>query len=150
MEVTQGTGPGSLGSRGSKSPWANARSHHTMAKSIQEQRNAEVKMRRECCHFKSTIVVKTSWRNRPWEEKIIHYIYYPFIYSLYLHLFIYCIDRIAPVHVYFCGQRYTTHSWWWSVPAGTSAGCDWVVWHPQRVVLTGIRRVEGLCGPTFW
>lgn len=99
MEVTQGTGPGSLGSRGSKSPWANARSHHTMAKSIQEQRNAEVKMRRECCHFKSTIVVKTSWRNRPWEvtednslhlhllSKVFIY-YYPFIYSLYLHLFI--------------------------------------------------------------
>lgn len=70
MEVTQGTGPGSLGSRGSKSPWANAMSHHTIAKSIQEQRNAEVKMRRECCHFRSTIVVKTSWRNRPWEVTI--------------------------------------------------------------------------------
>ncbi len=67
MEVTHGTGLGSLGSRSSRSPWANAKSHHTMAKSIQEQRNAEVKMRRECCHFRSTMVVKTSWRKRPWE-----------------------------------------------------------------------------------
>lgn len=48
MAVTHGMGPGSpFGSRGSKSPWAKAMSHHIMAKSIHEQRKAEVKMRRE-------------------------------------------------------------------------------------------------------
>lgn len=66
MAVTQGTGPGSLlGSRGSRSPWAKANNHQIIAKSIQEQRKAEVKMRKECCHFRSTMVVKTSCRNRP-------------------------------------------------------------------------------------
>lgn len=66
MAVTQGMGPGSsLGSRGSRSPCAKAKSHQIIAKSIQEQRKAEVKMRSECCHFRSTMVVKTSCRKRP-------------------------------------------------------------------------------------
>ena len=76
MAVTQGTGPGSpLGSRGSRSPWAKAMSHHAMAKSIHEQRKAEVKIRRECCHFRSTMVVKTSCRNLPCERRETHLIF---------------------------------------------------------------------------
>lgn len=70
MAVTQGTGPGSLlGSRGTRSPCAKASSHQIIAKSIQEQRKAEVKMRKECCHFRSTMVVKTSCRKRPWKPR---------------------------------------------------------------------------------
>lgn len=66
IAVTQGTGAGPLsGSRSSRSPWAKASSHQAMAKSIQEQIKAEVKISKECCHFRSTMVVKTSCRNLP-------------------------------------------------------------------------------------
>lgn len=100
MEVTHGTGPGSLGSRGSRSPWANAKSHQTMAKSIQEQRNAEVKMRRECCHFRSTMVVKTSWRNRPWKAIMssLHLLSNNMLYNnMWVNLNI-CLDQSWFVH----------------------------------------------------
>lgn len=70
MAVTQGivaiSGASALGCRrGWRSPWAKASNHQTMANNIHEHRKVDVKIRSEWRHFRSTMVVNTSWRKRP-------------------------------------------------------------------------------------